>query len=123
LRESQFKKNQYGPMGETIVLRYQHGLFLPEGGISSLDKAARDIEAESTVLEFVKRKAQQNQALGPNPTASNYGPTVIAKEAKGFRKAELETAMQRLINAHRMHIRSEGPPSKQRKYLAPGAAA
>jgi RecA-family ATPase len=123
LRELQFKKNQYGPTGETIMLRYQHGLFLPEGGVSSLDKAAREIEAENTVLDFLKRKAEQNQALGPNPTASNYGPTVIAKEAKGFRKAELESALQRLINTRRAHIRSEGPPSKQRKYLAPGAAA
>ena len=32
LRELEFKKNQYGPIGETIVLRYQRGLFLPEGG-------------------------------------------------------------------------------------------
>jgi AAA domain/Primase C terminal 2 (PriCT-2)/RepB DNA-primase N-terminal domain len=31
LREFQFKKNQYGPLGESIVLRYQNGLFLPEG--------------------------------------------------------------------------------------------
>ena len=30
LRELEFKKNQYGPSGETIVLRYQRGLFLPE---------------------------------------------------------------------------------------------
>ena len=30
LRQLEFKKNQYGPIGETIVLRYQRGLFLPE---------------------------------------------------------------------------------------------
>jgi RecA-family ATPase len=42
LRELEFKKNQYGPTGETIVLRYQHGLFLPEGGMSNLDKLARE---------------------------------------------------------------------------------
>jgi RecA-family ATPase len=39
LRELEFKKNQYGPTGETIVLRYQHGLFLPEGGMSNLEQA------------------------------------------------------------------------------------
>src|SRR5262249_37887932 len=42
LREIEFKKNQYGPRGESIVLRYQGGLFLPEGGVSSLDKLARE---------------------------------------------------------------------------------
>src|SRR5580700_5742268 len=34
LRELEFKKNQYGPIGGSVVLRYQRGLFLPEGGAS-----------------------------------------------------------------------------------------
>ena len=38
LREIEFKKNQYGPKGESMVLRYQRGLFLPEGGASNLDQ-------------------------------------------------------------------------------------
>src|SRR5262249_42200052 len=42
LRQLEFKKNQYGPIGETIVLRYQGGLFLPESGLSSLDTLARE---------------------------------------------------------------------------------
>src|SRR5215831_3958059 len=46
LRQLEFKKNQYGPIGETIVLRYQGGLFLPESGLSSLDKLAREQQAE-----------------------------------------------------------------------------
>src|SRR5262249_40870746 len=29
LRELQFKKNQYGPTGETVVVRYESGLFVP----------------------------------------------------------------------------------------------
>ena len=71
------------------------------------------MEAESTFLEFVKRMAEQNQDLGPNPTASNYGPAVIARQTKGFRKAELEQAMQRLIDTNGIHIRLEGPPTKK----------
>src|SRR5215831_2714961 len=46
LRELQFKKNQYGPTGETIVLRYQRGLFLPERGLSTIEQAARQGEVE-----------------------------------------------------------------------------
>jgi RecA-family ATPase len=42
LRQLEFKKNQYGPRGETIVVRYQNGLFLPERGMSNLDKVARE---------------------------------------------------------------------------------
>src|ERR1043166_5546357 len=40
LRQLEFKKNQYGPKCETIVLRYQRGLFLPVTGTGSLDKMA-----------------------------------------------------------------------------------
>ncbi len=36
LRELQFKKNQYGPLGERIVLRYQRGPFLPAIYASSI---------------------------------------------------------------------------------------
>jgi RecA-family ATPase len=122
LRQLQFKKNQYGPIGESIALRYRGGLFLPEGGLSNIDQLARNVEAENTFLEYVKRMAEQNQDLGPNPTASNYGPSVIARQTKKFRKAELEQAMQRLINTNAIHIRLEGPPAKKRKYLTPGAA-
>ena len=54
LRELEFK-NQYGPRGQSIVLRYQRGLFLPEGGMSSLDKLAREQRAEETFLTILAR--------------------------------------------------------------------
>src|SRR5262249_37036601 len=54
LRELEFKKNQYGPTGETIVLRYQNGLFLPEPGVSSLDQAARNATADEIFLELLR---------------------------------------------------------------------
>src|SRR6478672_9247708 len=41
LRELEFKKNQYGPRGDNIILRYQRGLFLPDAGVSNLDRATR----------------------------------------------------------------------------------
>ena len=37
LRELTFKKNNYGPKGESLVVRYQNGLFLPERGTSTLE--------------------------------------------------------------------------------------
>src|SRR5262245_65723457 len=42
LRELHFMKNQYGALDERIILRYRNGLFLPESGITNLDKAARE---------------------------------------------------------------------------------
>src|SRR5262249_13469293 len=50
LREIIFKKNQYGPTAETIVLRYQNGLFLPVPGVTSLDKLAREAKADDAFI-------------------------------------------------------------------------
>jgi RecA-family ATPase len=55
LRELEFKKNQYGPTAETIVLRYQRGLFLPLPGVTSLDKATQDAKADDIFLDLVRR--------------------------------------------------------------------
>src|SRR6516164_7852315 len=54
LRESQFKKKQYGPLGETIVVRYQDGLYLPVAGMSSLDRAKEEAAAETAFLTTLR---------------------------------------------------------------------
>ena len=83
LREISFKKNNYGPISANIVLRYQNGLFLPVSGMSSLDQAARDAKADDVFLKVLRHLSQQGQDLGPNRTASNYAPSVIAKHPDG----------------------------------------
>jgi RecA-family ATPase len=59
LRELEFKKNQYGPVGEAIVLRYRGGLFLPEPGISNLDAAAREQKADEAFLALLARYGRE----------------------------------------------------------------
>jgi RecA-family ATPase len=88
LRELEFKKNQYGPMGETIVLRYQRGLFLPEGGMSDLDKAARQQKADGTFLALMARYESEGRNVSDKPTSPTYAPAAFAKEteANGIRK-------------------------------------
>ncbi len=92
--------------------------------MSSLDQAARDAKADDVFLKVLRHLSQQGQDLGPNRTASNYAPSVIAKHpnANGIRKDELEAAQQRLLDADKIHIVNVGPGSRRRKYLAPGPA-
>jgi hypothetical protein len=42
-------KANYGPVGETVTVRWQDGLFLPVAGVGSLDKAAHEAKADETV--------------------------------------------------------------------------
>src|SRR5262245_61571741 len=78
LRELQFKKNQYGPTCETIVLRYQHGLFLPEAGISNLDKLAREARVDEIFLSGLKQIIEQGREAIAGDTSSDFGPSLIA---------------------------------------------
>ena len=92
LRELEFKKNQYGPTGETIVLRYQRGLFFPEGGISNLDKVAKEQRADETFVALLARYTRESRNVSDKPTSHNYAPTNFCKEgeAKGLRKSDLK---------------------------------
>jgi RecA-family ATPase len=116
LRELEFKKNQYGPIGETIVLRYQRGLFLPEGGISSLDKLARDAKAEELFIDLLRRFAGQGRNVSEKSSANNYAPTAFSEEPDtkkhGLRKADFKDAMARLFSTDRIHVENYGRPSR-----------
>jgi RecA-family ATPase len=122
LRVIEFKKNNYGPVSESIPLSYRDGLFLPIAGTTSVDEAARDQRADETFLAVLTILHGQRQDLGISRFAPNYAPTRIAQHqrAQGLRKHELEAAMQRLLDHGKIHIEIVGPPSKQRKYSVAG---
>jgi RecA-family ATPase len=99
LRQLEFKKNQYGPTAESVTLCYQRGLFLPEHGLSGFEQAAREQSVEETFIAIGRKLKARGEILSPAQTSHSYAPLVIAKqnEAKGIKKAELATAMDRLL--------------------------
>jgi RecA-family ATPase len=116
LRELEFKKNQYGPRGENIVLRYQQGLFLPEGGSSSLDKLAREASAEQLFIDLIRRFAEQGRNVSDKQNSPNYAPAAFVDDAEakrlGLRKADFKAAMARLFTAERIYVEHYGRPSR-----------
>jgi RecA-family ATPase len=106
LRELVFKKNQFGPMSASIVLRYRNGLFLPEASISGLDKIAREAKADEIFLELLQRITKEGRNVGDKRNSPNYAPTMFAKEpeAKGIkmRKSDFEAAMLRLFKDNKI---------------------
>jgi len=124
LRELEFKKNQYGPTGETIALRYQRGLFLPEPGISNLDQAARAQKAEEIFLGLLARYDREGRNVSDKPTAPTYAPASFYKEREisGIRKEDLASAMRRLFAAGKIHVEAYGRPSRPMARLRLGSA-
>jgi RecA-family ATPase len=112
LRQLEFKKNQYGPIAETIILRYGNGLFLPVPGTSSLEAAAADQAVDELFLKLLARFTDQGRNLSHRTNASNYAPRVFADEpeAKKWPRAKfaLDQAMNRLFRADKIHVETYG---------------
>ena len=125
LRELEFLKNQYGSLGEKVILRYRNGLFLPEPGISNLDKAVREARVEEIFIAGLGQIVRQGRAAIYGENSPEYGPTLIAQlpEVKKERvgKKDLVRAMNQLLAASKIHIgETDGTPSKRKKCLLVG---
>jgi RecA-family ATPase len=113
LRELQFKKNQYGPAGETIVVRYQHGLFLPVPGTGSLERMAQDQADNELFLTLLDQFEKQGRNASDNASAKNYAPLKFSLDprAKSTSKARFAAAMNRLFAANKIRVASYGRPA------------
>jgi RecA-family ATPase len=121
LRELEFKKNQYGPTAETIVLRYQRGLFLPLPGVTSLDKAAQEAKAEEIFLGLLRRFTAANRNVS-DKSGTSYAPAFFVQEDEAKRAAltskALEGAMRRLFKAEKIWNEPYGRPSRPNHRIA-----
>jgi RecA-family ATPase len=98
LREIVFKKNNYGSISESVMLRWSNGLFLPVA--SNLDQAAKETVAREVFLTLLRRFCGANRNVSDKPSVS-YAPAVFAAEDEarraGLTSKDLTNAMLRLF--------------------------
>ena len=116
LRVLEVMKSNYGPVGETINLRWKNGLFVPVGGVSNLEKLAAEQKANETFCAQIIQFTQQGRNISTKPNAPTYAPAEFAKEKEakdaGLRKSDFEAAMRRLLAAGKIRVEPYGPPSR-----------
>ena len=109
IRELEFKKNQYGPTDETILLRYDvgKGMFLPVRSASGPRKsqASSEAEAKDVFLRCLDELAKQGRRVGEKP-GTNFAPAIMAKTTlgKAVGKRALAAAMPRLFDKGEIRI-------------------
>jgi RecA-family ATPase len=122
LRVLEVMKANYGPVGETVAVKWKDGLFLPVTGTSSLEKLASEQRADQIFLILLDRFADQGRNTCDKPNAPTYAPTVFAKESEAkelnIRKADFEAAMRRLFAAGKICLQPYGSPSRGTTRLA-----
>jgi RecA-family ATPase len=116
LRVLEVMKNNYGPVGETVTLRWKDGLFLPVAAPGSLEKLAREQKVDELFLTLLDRWNGQGRNLSHKNTANAYAPSRLAGEPDAktdkVSKRELADAMERLFRSGKIHVVSYGLPSK-----------
>jgi len=116
LRVLEFLKSNYSKLAETIMLRWQNGLYVPVAQQSALDKAAAEAADDQAFLSLLDRFTRLGENVSNKARAGNYAPTMFVSEpeAKGKRlnKAALQAAMRRLFAAEQLTLEPYGPPSQ-----------
>lgn len=120
-RELHFLKNQFGPLGLRIPLRWSNGLWLPPASSPDDAKAAVAEQMDELFMGLLRRFTAQGRDVSPNPSP-NYAPARFAEQPEA-KKAKasgrtLAAAMERLLAAGKIKVgKTAGPLSRQRDRL------
>ena len=123
LRELVFMKNNYGPIGARVLLRWKSGVFVPEPREGSLEKAAAERRAEELFLTLLNRFTGQGRNVS-DKVGPSYAPALFAEEAEAkaarIGKTQVVAAMARLFSAGKIHLDPYGYPSRGTFRIAAG---
>jgi RecA-family ATPase len=118
------RKANYSSIGDTVKLRWQNGLLVPQeqgaGGIV-FTAASRRNEIEATFLVLLGRADEDGRPLSPSKSASNYAAELFSKmpDRRGFTKREFGYALEALLEQKRIKIVPYGAPSRGLTKIVP----
>jgi RecA-family ATPase len=120
LRVLEVKKNNYGPVNESIVLRWKDGVYVVEPGKGTLDRLAAEADVDHLFIKLLRRFTEQGRNVS-DKSGTSYAPAQFAKQSEAKQgkvtgKAFAE-AMERLFTVHKIRVLTEGPPSHPRTRL------
>jgi RecA-family ATPase len=118
LREIKFKKANYSAVANSLVVRYRSGVFVPEGPMTTIERAAREQEVEQAFVVIARKLEALGEELSAAESSRSYAAAVIAKHSDapvGMRKAEFITAQARLLERGRILIETLRPGTTREK--------
>lgn len=117
------KKQNYGPSGGELRLRWRQGAFEVAGDGRRLSAEEARGAADRAYLAGLAALAGQGMNASPAPNQATYAPKLIARtpEAAGVKYADLEIAHGRLMRSGAIRVIEEGPPSTRRRRVVPTA--
>jgi RecA-family ATPase len=118
LRVLSVGKTNYGPEGERVTLRWQRGVFVPEGSVPSLDRLAAEADTDALFMRLLQVAITQGRNVSPSKSPS-YAPAIMERmpDANGVKSRAFAAAMERLLAKGKIKIETHGSEMRQRKHL------
>lgn len=118
VRVLSLKKSNYGPVGETVRVRWREGVFVMDSDLGAPQRAAAEAAIDDAFLRCLDARAAQGIGVSPFPSKT-WAPAVFEKmpDAAGTKAKAFERAMERLLSSGRLRVETTGPASKQRSRL------
>jgi RecA-family ATPase len=115
LRKLTVMKNNYGPKGTSVALRWDRGRFVLMGGVGSFERMAAEAKDDGLFLKLLKLTTKQGRSVSPYG-GRNHAPSVFAEmpDANGTKTPKFKAAMERLLRDKKITIEEIGVPSKKR---------
>jgi RecA-family ATPase len=123
LRQLEIVKNNYGPTGEKITLRWERGVFVPESqAAASPYRAAAEREIDDLFLQLLDKRNAQARHVRPSK-GPGYAPSEFAAdpEAGTVTAKAFASAMERLYSAGAIRTVETGPASRRFRHVERGA--
>ncbi len=118
LRKLTVMKNNYGPKGTSVALRWDRGRFVLMGGVGSFERMAAEAKDDGLFMKLLKTAAAQGRNVSPSGGQTN-APKVFAEmpDGAGVKPARFKAAMERLFRDKKIECQEEGPPSRRYKKI------
>ena len=117
LRVLECKKNNYGPVTATVLVRWKDGVYVVEPGEGSLEKLARQQAVEDVFITLLRRFTSEGRNV-TDKVSESYAPARFVEQPEAIAakvaSKEFVAAIERLFAAKRIRVVPDGPPSKQR---------
>lgn len=116
VRQLEIIKNNYGPDGEKVRLRWDRGVFVPEGQGNPLERNAAERKVDELFLRLLAERNAQGRWVTPSRAVGSAPKELAAMPgADGCRPEAFANAMERLLAAGQITVERYGSNSKQRQ--------
>jgi RecA-family ATPase len=121
VRELKVMKANYGPKGEVVKVRYEHGVFVLHSGPSTIERAAMEAQIDEIFLRCLDMKRAQGFEVVAT-TGNGFAPKIFEDmpeaRGRGLKSRVLAASMERLLSGGRIKVEVVGgPPSKPKRGL------